>query len=56
VKVYFSTLLRKVGVSDRFELALYAMGYIFGGHDSPALSDGPVFPVAAVTMLVNADM
>lgn len=35
VKVYFSHLFQKVGVTDRFELALYAIQHVFGGRNMP---------------------
>jgi DNA-binding NarL/FixJ family response regulator len=47
VKVYFSRLFQKVGVSDRFELALFAVERVFGGQFSPAGRDVPVVPVVA---------
>lgn len=54
VKVYFSRLFHKVGVSDRFELALYAIEHLFGGRSSPSEPEVPALPVAAAKLIPGA--
>ena len=54
VKVYFSRLFDKVGVSDRFDLALYVIEHLFGGRSSPAEPEVPVSPVAAARLIPGA--
>ena len=49
VKLYLSRLFQKVGVSDRFELALYAIQHLLGGRCSPAEPEVPALPVASAT-------
>jgi len=40
VKVYFSKLFRKVGVNDRFELALYGLRNLGAGREATADGQG----------------
>ena len=51
VKVYFSRLFQKVGVSDRFELALYAIQHLLGGLCSPAEPEVSELPVAPASLI-----
>jgi two-component system nitrate/nitrite response regulator NarL len=51
VKVYFSRLFQKVGVSDRFELALYVIERLFGGRSIIAESEAPALPVVSASMI-----
>jgi two-component system, NarL family, nitrate/nitrite response regulator NarL len=54
VKVYLSRLFQKVGVSDRFELALFVIGHLFGGRSYPAEPEVPVLPVASARLVPGA--
>ena len=54
VKVYFSRMFHKVGVTDRFELALYAIEHLFGGRSTPAEPNEPVSTVAPATLIPGA--
>jgi DNA-binding NarL/FixJ family response regulator len=54
VKVYFSRLFQRVGVSDRFELALYAIEHLLGGRCSPAETEVPPVPVASARLIPGA--
>jgi DNA-binding NarL/FixJ family response regulator len=51
VKVYLSRLFQKVGVSDRFELALYAIGHLFGGRSIAVEPNVAALPVAAARLI-----
>jgi DNA-binding NarL/FixJ family response regulator len=54
VKVYFSRLFHKVGVSDRFELALYAIEHLFGGRSTPIEPEAPALPFAPSKLIPGA--
>jgi DNA-binding NarL/FixJ family response regulator len=54
VKVYLSRLFDKVGVSDRFDLALYVIEHLFGGRNSLAEPEVPVLPVASARLIPGA--
>jgi two-component system nitrate/nitrite response regulator NarL len=47
VKVYLSRMFLKVGVSDRFELALYAIEHVLDNRCIAADSEVPALPVAS---------
>jgi DNA-binding NarL/FixJ family response regulator len=49
VKVYLSRLFHKVGVSDRFALALYAIENVLDNRCGSADSEVPALPIASAT-------
>jgi DNA-binding NarL/FixJ family response regulator len=54
VKVYCSRLFQKVGVSDRFELALYAIEHLLGGRSSPSEPEVRALPVTPAKPIPGA--
>ena len=54
VKVYLSRLFHKVGASDRFALALYAIENVLDHRCSSAGSEVPALPVASATRIPGA--
>jgi DNA-binding NarL/FixJ family response regulator len=54
VKVYLSRLFHKVGASDRFALALYAIENVLDHRCSSAGSEVPAVPVASATRIPGA--
>jgi two-component system nitrate/nitrite response regulator NarL len=49
VKVYLSRLFEKAGVTDRFEMALYAIQHLFGGDFTPGEYEAPEVDAALLT-------
>jgi len=54
VKVYLSRLFQKVGASDRFALALYAIEHVLDNGSNSAGSKGPALPMAPSTRVPGA--
>jgi DNA-binding NarL/FixJ family response regulator len=54
VKVYLSRLFQKVGASDRFALALYAIEHVLDNRCSSAGSEVPAPPIASATRIPGA--
>ena len=54
VKVYLSRLFHKVGASDRFALALYAIENVLDHRCSSAGSEVPALPVASASRIPGA--
>jgi DNA-binding NarL/FixJ family response regulator len=54
VKVYLSRLFQKVGASDRFALALYAIENVLDNRCSSAGSEVPARPIASATRIPGA--
>ena len=54
VKVYLSRLFKKVDVSDRFELALWAIGHLYGGRSIPEEPKAAELPVAGAGPISGA--
>jgi DNA-binding NarL/FixJ family response regulator len=54
VKVYLSRLFQKVGASDRFALALYAIENVLDNRCISADSEVPALPIASATRIPGA--
>ena len=54
VKVYLSRMFQKVGASDRFALALYAIENVLDNRCSSAGSEVPARPIASATRIPGA--
>jgi two-component system nitrate/nitrite response regulator NarP len=54
VKVYLSRLFQKVGASDRFALALYAIENVLDNRCSSAGSEVPALPIASAMQIPGA--
>ena len=52
VKVYMSRLFQKVGVNDRFELALYVIEHLFSGRSGSAEPKAPALAPAPAKLLI----